>query len=72
MDLYVRAIGGGPDEERIDEYFRLPADFDADAKVVRAEVPNRFFARFRGPGGSDPGRSRRNEVVIMIGSVLNE
>lgn len=67
VDLYVRAIGGGPDEERIDEYVRLPSEFDAEAKVVRAEVSNRFFARFRGPGGSDPGRSRRNEVVIMIG-----
>lgn len=68
VDLYVRGAEGGAGE-RHRKYFRLPSEFDAAANVVRAEVPNRFFGRFRGPGGSDPGRSRRNEVVIMIGSV---
>ena len=68
VDLYVRGVEGGAGE-RHRKYVRLPSEFNAAANVVRAEVANRFFGRFRGPGGSDPGRSRRNEVVIMIGSV---
>ena len=64
--LYVRARSSGPNEV-FDEYGRLPSEFDSATAVVTTQVPNIFFNRFRSAGGSDPGRSRRNEIVLLVG-----